>query len=336
MDAVVPRLLGKDPGPHLLGDVGQHGGKQAQQHAQPQAQRRHRRAPAHRVGLVPRPHLGDLEIGVGEVVPEEALGLLERLGVVETLERIRRALHELPEPRQERPIELGAHRVDLRRLREHELRGVEDLRLKPLADLEHLLVAGRVGAEPRARRPVAQAVRGEALEQRHGHDHVALGLGHLLAVRVEHPARDHGVPPRNLVLVQQRLRDRVERPGPDDLVALGAHVRREELRMAIRVELPPGADLGRERAREPGVEDVFLALEASGAIPLAFVVAGRRSRSSDPPAAGRATRGWGRRGRGCRRRRGGTRPGSARRSSAAGSRTSRARGSRSSRDSESP
>ena len=68
-----------------------------EQHAQPEPQRRYRRAPGHRVGLVARPHLGDLEIGVGEVVPEEALGLLERLGVVETLERIRRALHDLPE-----------------------------------------------------------------------------------------------------------------------------------------------------------------------------------------------------------------------------------------------
>ena len=112
-------------------------------------------------------------------------------------------------------------------LREHELAGVEELGHQPLADLEDLLVGGGVGAEPRARRPVARAVGRVALEQRQRRHHVALALGHLLAIGVEHPARDRDVAPRHAVLVQQALRDRVEGPGADDLVALRAQVGRD-------------------------------------------------------------------------------------------------------------
>ena len=63
--------------------------------------------------------------------------------------------------------------------------------------------------------------------------------------------------------MEHRLGDRVEGPGPDDLVALGANVRREELGVALGVELPMRTNLGRQRAGEPGVEDVFLAEETA-------------------------------------------------------------------------
>src|SRR3981189_3047620 len=49
-------------------------------------------------------------------------------------------------------------------------------------------------------RPVAHGGGSVLLEQVHRRDDVALGLGHLLAVRVEHPAGDRGVAPRQHVV----------------------------------------------------------------------------------------------------------------------------------------
>ena len=76
------------------------------------------------------------------------------------------------------------------------------------------------------------------------------------------------MPPGDRVLVQERLGDRVEGPGADDLVALGADVGGEELAVARGIETPARADLGGERAREPGVEDVGLADEPVRPTPL--------------------------------------------------------------------
>ena len=84
--------------------------------------------------------------------------------------------------------------------------------------------------------------------------------------------------PGHAVLVQQALRDRVEGPGADDLVALRAKIRGKQLLVSIRVEPPMRADLRGQRAREPGVEDVGIGREAAGLIALARLEAGRRRR----------------------------------------------------------
>ena len=76
--------------------------------------------------------------------------------------------------------------------------------------------------------------------------------------------------------MQHGLGDRVEGPGADDLVGLRAHVRGEELRVALGIEEPVRADLRGERAGEPGVEHVGIARVAAGLVALRLHEAGGR------------------------------------------------------------
>src|SRR5213078_5019381 len=112
----------------------------------PEAQRRD----GGRIALVRAP-FGELEKGVGEVVPEERLRVLEGMREVELLERRGHALDQYGQAMREGAVELGADRPLGRRLREHELARVEELGDQALPDLEHLRVEGPVAAEPRAR-----------------------------------------------------------------------------------------------------------------------------------------------------------------------------------------
>src|SRR5213076_111735 len=125
------------PRPDLLRDVREHGREEAEKYIQPEPERRARRAAA---GDVPHAHLYELEVRVGEVPPEERLGLLERVRVLELLVELRHPLDEPAEPRDERAVELVIDRRRIALLLEHELAGVEELRREALSDLEDLVV----------------------------------------------------------------------------------------------------------------------------------------------------------------------------------------------------
>ena len=195
-------------------------------------------------------------------------------------------------------------------MRQHELAGVEELGDQALADLQHLLVERGVGAEPRGRRPVAHAVGAVLVEQVHRRHHVAPALRHLLAVGIEDPAGDDHVLPGDRALVQQRLRDGVERPGPDDLVALRPHVRGEELARGA-------PDRAASRELICGVSELVNQVSSTSgsrgeaARPVALLVGEARrhvDRRVDRQRR-RARHDRRARGRACRRRRAGTRPG---------------------------
>ena len=169
--------------------------------------------------------------------------------------------------------------------REHEPRGVEDLDREAAPDL-HLLVVDRgVVAEARARRPVAHGVGRVPLEHLGRHDHVALGLRHLLAVGVEHEAADRRVRPRQRVVLEVSAQHRVEEPGADDVVGLRAQVHREQPLEQVGVVLPPRGDLRRERRRRPRVHDVGVADEPAGRAALLGRVARAARRPADRSAA---------------------------------------------------
>ncbi len=125
-----------------------------------------------------------------------------------------------------------------------------------------------VGSGTAARRPVPHAVGAVLLEQRHRRDDVALGLRHLLAIRIEHPARERRVPPRQRVVLEVRAQDRVEQPRADDVVRLRPQIHRKHAREQLRIVEPPRDDLRRHRRRRPRVHDVRIADEAAGLIAL--------------------------------------------------------------------
>ncbi len=140
-----------------------------------------------------------------------------------------------------------------------------------------------VVAEAGAGRPVADGVGRVLLEDLRRHDHVALGLRHLLAVGVEHEPADRGVRPRQRVVLEVGAQHRVEEPGADDVVGLRPQVHREHPREQVGVVFPPSGDLWRERRRRPRVHDVGVArrnrrarLAARPCSPAARPPAGRR------------------------------------------------------------
>ncbi len=209
-----------------------------------------------------------------------------------------------------------------------ELAGVEHLDREATADLHLAGVVGGVRAETARGRPVAHGVGAV------GHDDVlrglgvALGLAHLLAVRVEDPAADRRVTPRRHAVLEVGPRHRGEEPGADDVVRLRAHVVGEErgeerLVGAEAVGLgralahrPAGGDLRRQRRRRPRVHDVGVGDETTGHAALALVVALRHVDLRGRRAAPTRERRSGGRGRSRRRPSRGTRPGRARRRSA--------------------
>ncbi len=143
------------------------------------------------------------------------------------------------------------------------------------ADLELALVEHDVHARPAVGGPVAHAVGAVALDQRRRIvGCVGRRLRELLAVGVDDEARDGGVGPRHRLVLVVRPDDRVEEPGADDVVRLGAHVHGERAGEQVGVVDPPGRDLRCERRRGPRVHDVGVGREPAGLVALVLVVAG--------------------------------------------------------------
>src|SRR5207245_8171396 len=74
MDAARALRRREPPRPRLFGDVGKERREQAEEHLQAELKGRHRGAAALGVGFAARARLHQLDVGVGEAVPEEALG----------------------------------------------------------------------------------------------------------------------------------------------------------------------------------------------------------------------------------------------------------------------
>ena len=85
---------------------------------------------------------------------------------------------------------------------ERKLRHVEDLHRKAATDLHLTLVKRRIRAEASRGCPVANSVGAMRLKEAHGGDDIALGLRHLLAVRIEDPAGDCRVLPRQRAVLK--------------------------------------------------------------------------------------------------------------------------------------
>ena len=106
------------------------------------------------------------------------------------------------------------------------------------------------------------------LEERQRRHDVALRLRHLLAIGIEHPARDRSVLPRQRTVLVLGAQQGREEPRPDDVVRLRTNVHREHAREEIRVFDPAAGNLRRERRRRPGVHDVRIAGEPARSIAL--------------------------------------------------------------------
>ncbi len=161
---------------------------------------------------------------------------------------------------------------------EGELGGIEHLDGQPAADLHLTGVVCRIGAQARGGGPVAHRVGAVLHDDVLGRLRVALGLGHLLAVRVEDPAADRRVLPRDRVVLEVGANHRREEPGANDVLALGTHVHRKDLVKQLGVtqldvSAPAGRDLRAERGRRPGVHHVGIADEPAGLASLGILVA---------------------------------------------------------------
>ena len=235
------------PRPHLFG--GERAGTGRTGGAASTARRRARpvptRSPPGRRCVV-GPALDQLQVVVAEA-PEEVLGALQRPGVVVAARRRRwRPSTSSASAGQHRPVERLGDRARRARSasappkRQRELGRVEQLDRQAAPDLHLLLVERGVRAGPARRRPVAHAVGAVLLEQVDRGDHVALRLGHLLAVGVEDPARQRDVGPRHGVELVVAAQHGGEQPGADDVVALWSQVHGEGQRRTARRPRPTG------------------------------------------------------------------------------------------------
>ncbi|MCY1229771.1 hypothetical protein D9M72_421560 [compost metagenome] len=269
------------PAPDLFGSEGQERREQPQQSIKGGGQGcQHGRLLGLACGTV-GPVLDEFNVVVREL-PEEALADLQGTGVVVVPKGLGGLCHDVRELRQHGAVQRvrehrqvgGDHRVFRCTEVQDELRGVEELDGEAAADLHLGDLVGGVRPELGRGRPVAYGVRSVLVQDVGRDDHVALGLGHLLAVRVEDPARDGGVLPRCGVLQGIGAHGSGEQPRPDDVVGLRAHVKRVHLGEEVLIRAPAAYDLRRQRGRGPGVEDVGVAGEAAGLIALGFFVPG--------------------------------------------------------------
>ena len=251
------------PRPDLLADEREERREQLQLHHERRPERSVRRRRRLLVAPAVAAPLHELHVVVAEP-PEERLRMLERARVVVAVERVRRGLDRLREPPQHRDVERLRGVSDRPVVAEHEARDVQHLGRQAAPHLHLVLVEGGVDARAPVCRPVADGVRAVLLEHRHRRQHIALGLRHLLAVGIEHPARDRGVLPGQAVVLEVRPHDRREQPGPDDLVRLRPKVHREHALEEIGILAPTAGDLRRERGRGPCVHHVGVAREAPG------------------------------------------------------------------------
>ena len=288
------------PAEHLFGGVRQVRGQQTRERIQSQAQRGARgehgglaRRHAGRIGGAVGAVLHQLDVVVAEL-PEEGLDGLQRLGMLVRLQRLGGLAHHAGHGGHGGTVQRlghvgriprdgggGAHMMVLVLAADgqRELGGVEQLDGQAAADLHLALVIGGIQAQAGGGGPVAHRVGAVLVDRFVRHHHVALGLRHLLVIRVQDPARERGVRPRQALVLQMRAVHGGEQPGADDVLALRAQIHRErgvEDRLILLARLlPAGHDLRGQRRGGPGVHDVRLGREPARHVALRLVVAFR-------------------------------------------------------------
>ena len=258
------------PRPHLFGHEREHRRHEAQEHRKRGSQSRTGRSGTRIVGLAVGADLDQFQVVVAER-PEEGFGALEGPGVVVGLECGGGLGDDDGQPAEHGLVDGEGDGLDRRdhessvftgQPAEGESRGVQHLHGETPTDLHLPFVDSGVGAGPAAGRPVPDGIRPVLLEQGQGGDDVPLRLGHLLSIRIEHPARDGCVRPRQGAVLELGAHHSREQPGPDDVVALGPQIHGEDPSEQIRVVLPSAGDLRGERRCGPGVHDVRITDEA--------------------------------------------------------------------------
>ena len=160
-----------------------------------------------------------------------------------------------------------------------ELGGVEQLDGQTAADLHLAFVVGGIQAQTCRSGPITHRVGAELLDRLVWHNHVALGLRHLLVVRIKNPSRQGGIGPRQTLVLEMRAIHGGEQPGADDVLTLRTQVHREggiENRLVLFARLfPAGHDLRGERRGRPRIHDVRFGGEATGHVALVLAVAFR-------------------------------------------------------------
>ena len=110
--------------------------------------------------------------------------------------------------------------------RQGKLRGVKDLNSQAATDLNLCLFKGRIQTQTRRSGPVTHRVRTILFQQALGGDHITLRLTHLLVVRVQNPARNTGMLPRQGAKLKVGAHHGREQPGTDNVLALRANIHR--------------------------------------------------------------------------------------------------------------
>ena len=234
------------PRPHLFGH------KRQERREQPVhgIERQQHRAVGRRRGrlaVVAVPSgLDELQIVVAEK-PEKTFRALERRRVLVIVQRLGRGIHDFGEPRQHAAIGQLGDRTARFRLRQHELRCVQQLDGKPAAHAHLARVKHRVGSGPPARRPVPHAVGAMLFEQREGRDDIALRFRHLFSIRVGDKSRNRRVRPRQAVMREVRSQDGGKQPRTDNVVALRTDIHWKQTAKQIVIFAPARRNLRRQR-----------------------------------------------------------------------------------------
>ena len=103
-----------------------------------------------------------------------------------------------------------------------------------------------------------QRLQADAVDQVQGIQAVALGLGHLAALRITHQAVDVNLPERHFAGELERHHDHAGHPKEDDVVAGHQHVGRVEARQRLGAFRPAQGGEAPQRGGEPGLQHVLL------------------------------------------------------------------------------
>ncbi len=250
-------------------------------------ERRERSRDRLRVTVV-EPWLDRLGVPVAEVVEREVVERRRRLREVESRPRVLELGASSVEPRED-PALLEALRrrghPDALGVLEDQPRHVPELdrELAPL--LDRAVREAHVLCRRDLEQPVARRVRAVLLDRLHRVDAGSEALRHAPAVEREHRRVDDHVRERDLAQCLEARPDHAVLPEADDLARGRVDVPRVVARELGRLVRPAERGERPERRREPGVEDVGLALEL------------RANRTRRTPTARRPERSDGRQGR---------------------------------------
>ena len=249
-----PQVAVKHPRQHLPG-----GGTCLRSHAGPKPDLGHLQVPVAVLGpdgaVKDARGLGELEAGVGRI------GIAQG-SVAAGQDPVLRGPEAIARGQRKRHVS-GQFRGSCA---QHEARGVPQLVGEVAGPLEARWPKALIGAWGRAvDEREAQGIGADLVHDYQRVDDVALGLGHLLAVRVADQAAeiDHaeGLLPGQPLAQHHHARD----PEEDDVVAGLHHLRRVVRPQVVRAVRPTQRGEGPQSAGEPGIEGVLVLCQLEGA-----------------------------------------------------------------------